>query len=247
VQATGAVQKEYIWLDDLPVAMVIVSGSSAGIYFIHTDQLGTPQKITDSSANVVWDGVYDPFGNMVTNSGANWGSVNWGSFNWSDGSSVLTNLRFPGQYADAETGLSQNWHRDYDPTIGRYIQSDASGLLGGTNTYGYAMQSPLNVVDIDGLAPKDKTFGLPQDFWKWYHRKAKRPGDPDLTKEEAEDEYKEWCDQGKPGPDSKAKKARQSGSTDSSKSKFVPLPPQAVAPLLMIPVILRLLPLLGAL
>jgi len=34
------------------------------------------------------------------------------------------NLRFPGQYYDAETGLNQNWNRDYDPLVGRYVESD---------------------------------------------------------------------------------------------------------------------------
>jgi RHS repeat-associated protein len=34
------------------------------------------------------------------------------------------NLRFPGQYYQAETGLNQNYSRDYDPLVGRYIESD---------------------------------------------------------------------------------------------------------------------------
>jgi RHS repeat-associated protein len=34
------------------------------------------------------------------------------------------NLRFPGQYYQAETGLNQNYHRDYDPLVGRYIEPD---------------------------------------------------------------------------------------------------------------------------
>ena len=57
----------------------------------------------------------------------------------------------PGQYFDAETGLHQNWHRDYDPSIGRYLQSDPIGLAGGLSTYGYAKQNALRFVDPMGL------------------------------------------------------------------------------------------------
>ena len=62
------------------------------------------------------------------------------------------NLRFPGQYYMAETGLNQNYFRDYDPLVGRYIESDPIGLNGGINTYAYAGGSPISLIDILGLA-----------------------------------------------------------------------------------------------
>ena len=61
------------------------------------------------------------------------------------------NLRFPGQYFDSETGLHHNYFRDYDGAIGRYIQSDPIGRLGGLNTYGYVRAMPLTRRDMFGL------------------------------------------------------------------------------------------------
>jgi RHS repeat-associated protein len=62
-------------------------------------------------------------------------------------------LRFPGQYFDAETGLHYNYYRDFDPAIGRYVESDPIGLTGGIDTYTYARSNPLNYSDRFGLVP----------------------------------------------------------------------------------------------
>jgi RHS repeat-associated protein len=66
---------------------------------------------------------------------------------------LRSNLRFPGQYYDVETGLHYNYFRDYDPQTGRYIQSDSVGLEGGINTYAYALNRPTSLTDPDGLNP----------------------------------------------------------------------------------------------
>jgi len=66
-------------------------------------------------------------------------------------STVENALRYPGQYFDSATGLHYNYFRDYEAGTGRYVQSDPIGLAGGINTYGYALQNPLVLFDLDGL------------------------------------------------------------------------------------------------
>jgi RHS repeat-associated protein len=100
----------------------------------HPDHLGTPQRLTDRHQQIVWDAVYAPFGEVTLRT-----------------EQVMQPLRFPGQYADPETGLHQNWHRDYDPALGRYLQSDPIGLNGGINTYAYALDNPVSYADPLGL------------------------------------------------------------------------------------------------
>ncbi|WP_437979331.1 RHS repeat-associated core domain-containing protein [Sorangium sp. So ce295] len=68
---------------------------------------------------------------------------------------AFTPLRFPGQYADEETGLCYNRHRYYDPDIGRYISPDPVEIV---RRYGFADNSPLNTVDLDGLQPMTTTI-----------------------------------------------------------------------------------------
>ncbi|MEW6221569.1 MAG: RHS repeat-associated core domain-containing protein [Thermodesulfobacteriota bacterium] len=99
------------------------------------DNQGTPQKLISSTGQVVWAATYDSFGQAVI-----------------EIETVTNNLRLPGQYFDAETGLHSNWHRYYDPTLGRYLATDPLGQAAGLNLYAYVHNSPLAMVDPQGLA-----------------------------------------------------------------------------------------------
>jgi len=115
-----------------------VTTTSTSLYYIHSDHLNTPQVITNQNQQVVWMGNYEPFGKLAANANNN----------------IEIFSRFPGQYVDPETGLYYNYFRDYDPSIGRYIESDPIGLKGGVNTYAYALNNPIRYSDPLGLAPK---------------------------------------------------------------------------------------------
>ena len=126
----GQVEREYVYLEGMPLALIAPSG----IYYYHTDHLGTPESLTDSDQTVVWQAHHDPFGRASVTT-----------------QTVVNNLRFPGQHFDAETALHYNYFRDYDPSLGRYIQSDPIGLAGGLNTYSYVTNNPLTLIDPQGL------------------------------------------------------------------------------------------------
>ena len=64
-------------------------------------------------------------------------------------------LWFPGQRYDSASGLNQNGYRDYEPSGGRYVQSDPIGLRGGINTYGYVGGNPFTQIDPRGLSFED--------------------------------------------------------------------------------------------
>ncbi|WP_425111093.1 RHS repeat-associated core domain-containing protein [Burkholderia anthina] len=106
-----------------------------------TDHLGTPQELYDEQREVVWAADLSAYGRMARRLAL----------------AVDNPIRFPGQYYDRESGLHYNRFRYYDPMVGRYINQDPIGLMGGLNHYSYADGDPINRIDPNGtfafLAP----------------------------------------------------------------------------------------------
>lgn len=119
-------------VDVVPSAALIAGPT---LHYVHTDHLGTPQVVTAQNQSVIWMADYQPFGQLKPN----------------QSNSIELYSRFPGQYLDTESGLYYNYFRDYDPSIGRYIESDPIGLKGGINTYSYVTNNPSKGVDPTGL------------------------------------------------------------------------------------------------
>ena len=137
-------KRTYVWLNNEPVAQITFRTNQAEeikhITYITTDHLNTPRIGTDEAAEIAWRWDSDAFGQAQPDKDSD-----------ADDANRNIRLRFPGQYKDGESGLYYNWHRYYDPNIGRYITSDPIGLGGGLNTYGYVSANPLINIDPRGL------------------------------------------------------------------------------------------------
>ncbi|GAA3877132.1 hypothetical protein GCM10022227_38690 [Streptomyces sedi] len=110
-----------------------------------TDLVGTPTELVTAGGEIVWK-----------NQSSLWG------FSRRSVDSETMPLRFPGQYADKETGWHYNYHRHYDPDTARYTTPDPTGLSPAPNHYAY-VHNPHSWCDPLGLAPHppDNPGGTP--------------------------------------------------------------------------------------
>ncbi len=152
--STGAPLQQAIWLDDMPVGVLVGASTSQKLHYLEPDHLGTPRVVIDPVRNVAvwkWELKGEAFGNTVPNQNPD-----------ADGSQFVFRMRFPGQRYDATSGLNYNYFRDYDAVTGRYVESDPVGHLGGINTYAYALSNPLMWFDQNGQAAG--TVAQPQPY-----------------------------------------------------------------------------------
>jgi RHS repeat-associated protein len=134
---SGNTLREYVWLGDTPLAVVDNVPTTPAIFYVHTDHLMRPLRMTDASAALAWSVAYEPFGTVA--------SVN--------AISSSIDLRFPGQWFQLENGLHYNWHRHYDASLGRYVQPDPLGHRTAAQPVGFE-----SIPDVVGQFPQ---FTLP--------------------------------------------------------------------------------------
>ncbi|WKT59635.1 RHS repeat-associated core domain-containing protein [Microbulbifer thermotolerans] len=164
----GNLIREYDFKPGMPwmTEPLFQRAASGELYYYQNDHLGTPQRMLDKSGAVVWEARYSAFGKAEVLVEI-----------------VGNNLRFPGQYFDGESGLHQNYMRDYDAEAGRYLQADPLGLESALNYYAYAYNNPNGFIDPTGeFVPLVFAYGrcvLQCMFMKWMGSAAQNlMGDP---------------------------------------------------------------------
>jgi RHS repeat-associated protein len=181
LNAAGRITRQYVWLADMPIAVIdtpqgkdLAHSSSDGssttrtsvwtdlktialywvqrftstqtetLTYLHTNHLGAPVLATDQDGKPVWQASYAPFG------AASVKAVHT-THTQAPRTAFTLNLRLPGQYFDAESGLHYNDQRYYHPAQGSYLSPDPLGTPDGPNPYAYVAHNPLKYIDPLGL------------------------------------------------------------------------------------------------
>ncbi|MFL6624673.1 MAG: RHS repeat-associated core domain-containing protein, partial [Sulfurifustis sp.] len=146
----GTSKVTYVYAENVPIAQITRTGGIDTVTYLHTDHEGTPRLGTDNTQAVVWRWEGGAFGNTPPTGTAN------------------VNLRFAGQYADAESGLFYGGDRYWDPRLGRSITADRmdirqhalrwQAVMGKVdvpslqiNSYAYVVNNPLRWIDSTGF------------------------------------------------------------------------------------------------
>ncbi|MDX9887075.1 RHS repeat-associated core domain-containing protein [Thauera sp.] len=188
LDAGGRILRQYVWLADIPLAVINTPQGVAPakhndtgtmqfadglfrmiraaftqterIVWLHCNHLGAPELATDATGQVLWRATYAPFGAATIQS-----------------RDFTLDLRLPGQVFDAETGLHYNRARYYDPEAGQYLTPDPLGTPDGPNPYAYVAFNPLRNVDPDGLI----LFAFDGTDNSWDDRERERLGGSDTN------------------------------------------------------------------
>ena len=143
--ASGGLVVQYIWGPGVDELVEVLRGTDK--YFVMSDGLGSTSDIIGTAETVVERFTYDVYGAP-------------------DHVSPILPYLFTGQRYDAESGLYYYKARVYSPGLGRFLQRDPVGYLGGLNLFKYVDNNPVNYVDSQGLLGEkevketlDKSFG----------------------------------------------------------------------------------------
>ena len=117
-------------------------------YYYMKNAQGDVTSIIDGDMNVVVEYSYDAWGKLIDTTGSEANFIG-----------KLNPFLYRGYYYDAETGMYYLGSRFYDPVVGRFLNADEQLHLeiglNGANLFAYCLNSPVNMVDLDGMSPTE--------------------------------------------------------------------------------------------
>jgi RHS repeat-associated protein len=143
--ATGVVQKSYVWGLDLSQSqegaggvggLLSVVDSGEVYHFLYDSNGNVGQVVKASDGSIVAHYEYDPFGILLKSYGV---------------MKDANPIRFSTKYYDIETDLYYYGYRYYSPNLGRWISRDPMGERSGLNIYAFVLNNSLNFIDYIGL------------------------------------------------------------------------------------------------
>jgi RHS repeat-associated protein len=181
-QKSGAAETRWIWDGDVilhelhsdrppdtwyhePESFTPLAKATGGrTYHVVADHLGTPTALYEAAGEVAWEGRRDVFGTASADESWN----------------VECPIGWPGQYDDAETGLTYNGFRYYDPARGSYLSQDPLGISAGLRIYSY-VSDVQTWIDPFGLSGCRKASEMPvlrpgSPAWRAAVQQSSRPG-----------------------------------------------------------------------
>jgi RHS repeat-associated protein len=191
----GSLVRQYLWGNYIDELLLLRENDGTEYVFAHDHLYSPAAAIATADGTITERYEYDAYGKPYILD-ADYSSD-------ADGLSDIGNpCLFTGRRVDTlDSGaflIQYSRARYYDYDTGRWYQRDPLGYVDGMGLYQYVGGRPLMVPDPFGLAPGDQKYGLPDKFWRWYHRQYKQEGDCDISKDDAYDLYDEWEDMGEP-------------------------------------------------
>ncbi len=142
-EKTGKFLRYYVYTGNGELLYMIDAADGNKVYFYHYDHIGSTVFLTDASGAVVDSYAYTPYGVLLKHNGSN-----------------QQPFTFAGRFGirrEVSVGLYQMRARYYDAVTARFLSRDPSwpriGAWAGLNPYLYAMNDPVNYVDVNGENP----------------------------------------------------------------------------------------------
>ncbi|MFK4265671.1 DUF6531 domain-containing protein [Streptomyces milbemycinicus] len=142
-----------------PVTQIVRELGSSGFHAVVTDPIGTPTELVTPDGRLAWQHR----------------TTLWGTPLAAPSDTTDCPLRFPGQYADPESGLHYNHFRYYDPETARYLTPDPLGLAPAPSPQSYVpnphtWQDPLGLEGCGEKTPPRLSDPMPQGLPKTFVR-----------------------------------------------------------------------------